>query len=160
MTVISRRGAIAAGRPNGPNQADPDATTDAGGWTTTGAASAHAALADTDDASYINTGATTTIRLSLSAVTDPGVGTGHKLVVRAKTSSGGTITAALYEGASARKAATTIGTLQAALTNHEVTLSEAEANAITDYSNLELRLAASPAVLQNVTVAKAYLQVP
>ncbi len=85
-----------------------------------------------------------------STITDPGVGTGHVLRIRwAKNAGGGgnmTIRIELREGYVNES---TLGSLRATddyainsttLTTDATTMSEAEANAITDYSDLQIRV--------------------
>lgn len=157
--LLSRRGVIARRRAVGPQSAAPTSTIAAGNWSIGGgAASLHAALADDNDSTTITTGETitTTARFGLAALTDPGDGTGHVIRIRALSSDGsGTIQVALFEGASERKAATSIGALSTVATAYAVTLTEAEANAITSYASLELRILGSATALQSITVTRA-----
>lgn len=100
---------------------------------------------------YGNEDAAVTYEVGLSDVTDPAVGTGHTFRYRIVSLNGTTpsvsaavyCTASLYEGTTLRKADTQ-KTTTASWVTYELTLSEAEANAITDYTNLRLRFV-SPA---------------
>ena len=99
---------------------------------------------DADNSDYIKQtsgfGTTAYLEVSLSNVTDPGVSTGHVIRTRSWRTGGGTILAAvaLYQGATLR--ASTVGNLDEATWNDiTLTLSGAEADAITDYNDLRLR---------------------
>lgn len=145
--------------PVGAQSAAPIATLAAGNWTIGGgAATLHAALADESDSTLAQTGETTATvaRFTLDSLTDPARSTGHVIRLRALSSDGsGTIRVALYEGATERKAFTSLGALTSSVAAYAVTLSGAEADAITDYSGLELRVEGTATVLQNVQVTRA-----
>jgi hypothetical protein len=124
-----------------PQFARPDSDVSFSNWTGSYTAIDEETASDSD---YI-TGtddANGTAEVGLSDVTDPAVGTGHTFRFRArKEASGGHtrgVTVGLYDGA------TLIGSyavtdLPATFTAYSYTLSEAEANNITDYSDLRLR---------------------
>ena len=145
--------------PVGAQSAAPVATLAAGNWAIGGgSATLHAALADESDATLAQTGETTATvaRFTLASLTDPARSTGHVIRVRALSSNGtGTIRVALYEGATVRKAFTTLGALTASDAADEVALSGVEADAITDYTGLELRIEGAATALQNVQVTRA-----
>lgn len=159
--MIWRRGAVAAALDAsvGAQSAAPIATLAAGNWTVGGgAASLHAAVADESDATLMQYGdtAATVARFTLDSLTDPARSTGHVIRLRALSSDGsGTIRVALYEGATERKAFTSLGALTSSVAAYAVTLSGAEADAITDYSGLELRVEGTATFLQNVQVTRA-----
>lgn len=106
--------------------------------------------------------------LGLSDVIDPRVGTGHIWRVRAKRTGGVfdnayTLKVDLMEGATVRATQThSIGTLET-WTNFTRTLTAGEADAITDYTNLRVRLTADDAgsvLSDRVSVSFAELEVP
>lgn len=106
--------------------------------------------------------------LGLSDVTDPRVGTGHIWRVRAQRTGGVfdvayTLKVDLMEGATVRATQThSIGTL-ATWTDFTRTLTAGEADAITDYANLRVRLTADDAgslLSDSVRVSFAELEVP
>jgi len=101
-----------------------------------------------DDSDYVRShvipleGVTTaTMEVGLSTISDPSTGLAHRFRARAKKNSGGgyTIgfTIALKEGSNTRASAT-FSNIGSAFKTYEYTLSSAEADAITDYSNLSL----------------------
>lgn len=134
------------------------------GWTPTPGGTLFSTVdeAVTDDADFINTGATVTVKFGLSSITDPVSSTGHIIRVRARTTSGGTITAALTSsgGGTTYYPATSIGVLAGSFTDYALTLSGPQADSITNYATMELWLAAAPAALNNVTVSQAYFETP
>lgn len=159
--MIWRRGAVAAALDAsvGAQSLAPTATLANGTWTIGGgSASRHAALADESDSTLIIMGDTTAsvARFTLASATDPARSTGHVIRLRALSSNGtGTIRVALYEGATVRKAFTSLGSLTSSAAAYAVTLSGAEADAITDYTGLELRIEGTATLAQNVQVTRA-----
>ena len=117
-----------------------------------------------DDGDFITgTGNAKTFEVKLSAVTDPQVGTGHIVRIRARaTGSGGAErlnTWGLYQ------ATTAIVTQNASITRgsfneYSITLSEAQANSITDYSDLRIRGLTSQGTTETIDVSWAELEVP
>jgi hypothetical protein len=94
-----------------------------------------------DDGDYINSpgGTPNYCELGLSSVDDPSSSSNHVLRARAKRLSGGaTGTAVLYEGATPR--ATLTLTLDAGYVTATYTLTTGEADSISDYTNLSIRL--------------------
>jgi hypothetical protein len=98
------------------------------------------------DTTYITgpAGATTQCEVALAAVTDPVGNTLHTINVRALavgSAAGEKLTWYLYEGASLRatSAATTIS--RDTITDYSYTLSAAEADSLTAYTDLRIRLA-------------------
>ena len=81
--------------------------------------------------------------VTLSGLTDPGVHTGHVIKMKAAMSSSSqNFTLKLYEGATQRKSAShTVSS--PTFTEFTTTLSEAEASAITDYTNLKVGVTAN-----------------
>ena len=128
--------------------ARPSGTVSSGNWTPSGAGSLHAAMDevttnnDTDYANLADDGAGT-MEVNLSAVTDPAVGSGHIMRFRAKAAGSKnpaeTVTWTLYQGTTqiANRPNNTIprGSYQTVT----YTLSAAQADLITDYSNLRFR---------------------
>lgn len=113
-----------------------------------------------DDTDFLQHSAgSTTYECLLGAVTDPVSSTGHDIVVRMKGS--GTAfntTVELFQGTTI--ITTRSGTVPAGtFTNYTFTLTAAQADAITDYSNLRIRLTGSNTVATQY-VAQAYLTVP
>ena len=102
-----------------------------------------------DDADYIQSESSpsdSTCVLSLGAVTDPGLHTHHSVRYRCKITEGtGALKVELLQGASTVIASHTLSDIQQAWLDGELALSEAEAAAITDYSDLRVRLTANPA---------------
>jgi hypothetical protein len=94
----------------------------------------------TDDATYIeNAVATTVAEVRLQAVHDPETDQSHILSVRAKAFAGGpSLTLELIENTTSRFSVTFAPT--ASWATYSSTLTEAQANAITDYTNLRVRL--------------------
>jgi hypothetical protein len=83
----------------------------------------------------------TTIKFHLTdTVTDPEVGTDHKVTYRAKTASGGrSLTISLREGTTEIAAETKAsGAVESSFTNYTLTLSSSEANSIGTYNDLQI----------------------
>jgi hypothetical protein len=104
-------------------------------------------------------------RLSLASGTDPGVHTGHAILVRARVTSGaGTavIRAALYEGANNRSGDLSSSALTTSLADYSLAIGTTEAGAITSYADLELRLWGydSGGAALTFEVARLRLQIP
>lgn len=143
----------------------PDTDLAAGAWTYSTGATLYGCVdeASFDDADYIqlNNSAGSTCQLRLSDVTDPNASIGHIVRVRAKKTGTGTIscTAYLYQGASQK--ATFAVTLGTGYATTEYTLTAAEADAITDYTDLRLHLTGvCNASGRYVQVSWAELEVP
>jgi hypothetical protein len=106
------------------------------------------------------------MRLSLSSGSTPPADTGHKIKLRAAKMSGSAdavLKAAIYEGATNRSTDLATGNLTGSLADYVLTLSEADAANITDYSNLELRVWAESAAGENsmvIRVSRAGFETP
>ena len=132
-----------------PQYARPVSTIAAGGWTAVSAPTHHEATDEetpNGDTDYAQAGSTAgTLKLGLSSVSDPGVGTGHTLRVSVKAlgSKGPErLDGWLYEGAALIATAfAAVSITRDSYNLYEYTLTEAEANAITDYGNLAVWLA-------------------
>ena len=137
-----------------------DITTD---WTTTPLWSKlDEAIAD--DGDFITgTGNAKTFEVKLSAITDPGIDTGHVIRIRARATGGQAAeklnTWGLYQGA------TPIVTQNASITRgsfneYSIALSEVEASAITDYSDLRVRGLTSQGASETIDVSWAEFETP
>ena len=130
--------------------ARPDATTDAAGFSVVGAATHHEALDEVavDTSDYIDSGVTNsaTVILSLSGVSDPGVGTGHILRYNCKVEGSKgpeECNAALYDGGTLiREITANQPAARGAWETFAFTLTTTEANLISSggYANLTLHL--------------------
>lgn len=122
--------------------ARPDSDITVGGWTTE-PLYASVDESSANDTDYIaRQGADGTCVLGLSSVSDPNVHTDHVLRVRSRKIGAGVInslTATLYCGATS--IASTACSLTTSFVTTELTLSEAQAQAITDYADLRVQLA-------------------
>lgn len=125
--------------------ARPDSDVSAGGWTAEGGPSSlYDCLNESspDDGDYIEATANATCELGLSEVTDPESGAGH--VLRWRMQGNGSAApercrAYLYEGATLR-AAGGLEVSRGAWATQEYTLDAAEADSITDYTNLSIKI--------------------
>lgn len=138
----------------GPGQAAlPSSDTSVGTWTTNTGATTNLYQAidepDFNDADYVQSvagPANAVYEVALGAVTDPAVSTGHTLPVRAWLDTAGppaTITAELRQGANALSTpAVFADPVTTTPTTYDDTLSAAQADAITNYADLRLRLTA------------------
>ena len=141
-------------------------TVGSGTWTISGAATAHECLdegiASADDTTTrIFTGLIGDVaEVHLGDPTDPVVHTGHKLIYRILSSLGGqkTVTTALYEGATLI-ASESQGAFDGVWVTHTLTLSEAEAANITDYTDLRARFTAA-GIAGFLSVTAVDLEVP
>lgn len=91
------------------------------------------------DADFITTTSASTAEVKLSTAGDPAVSTGHVIRYRAKGT--GTLTVRLIQGTTT--IATHVPSITTSFQNYTFTLSGAEADAITDYSDLRLRFISS-----------------
>lgn len=131
----------------------------AGSWTTTPLWSKINEVV-ADDTSFITDAAAGGVaEVGLSSVVDPLSSTGHIIRVRAKrgASAGTQLAVALYQGAT-QIAAFTQASLTTAFVTYTFTLSGAQADAITDYTNLRFRLQGNTS--SAVTVSWAEFEVP
>ena len=92
-----------------------------------------------NDSDFITTTSTSTAEVGLSTAGDPAVSTGHIIRYRAKGT--GTLTVSLIQGTTV--IATNVPSLTTSFQTYTFTLSGAEADSITDYSNLRLRFVSS-----------------
>jgi len=149
--------------------ARPDADVSAGSWTPYPASPAtlYDKISETshDDATtYITTtAAATTCEVGLSNVTDPVSSTGHILYFWATaTGSGGgeKITMLLFESTTQRATSGAKTITRTTWNEYTYTLSAAEADAITNYSNLTIKLTSAQTAGETLKVTQAYLEVP
>lgn len=125
--------------------ARPDSDVSVGGWTTADlyAKIDESSYSDADEiTASVRTG-NQTCEVGLSDVTDPASAATHVVKIRAKFSTNGSRTATidvlLVQGSTTRASYNT-GNLTTGYAEYSYTLSESEANAITDYTDLRLRL--------------------
>ena len=153
--------------------ARPDADTSVGDWSASSGTDLfdliNDATVDNTDYIYVSddsfSGAEQPITLSLSSVTDPGVGTGHSVVVRASDESGMgyiTLNVELKDGSTSIKSEDfTPGSSPG---NHTMTLSTSQANEITTggYADLTLVLTATDTMMSEAEtrVYDAYFECP
>lgn len=124
--------------------ARPDSDISAGGWTPSTGGDLYAMLDETllDDADYIQTSTASTCEVSLNPILDPSVAIGHALRYRAKSDQLSTLTATLKQGATTIATDTQVA-VPATWTTYTMNLSEAQANSITDYTDLRVTLEAA-----------------
>jgi hypothetical protein len=157
-----------------------DGTSDRGGWTSgdTGTSNIHT-WADTTTAGddYIQ-GVVDAMEgspvgpaiFTLSNVTDPETASNHKIKYTAISVEGGMggmggggpgLTIALFEGTTQRHTTTNNSVDSSSATAYTITLSDAEANSITDYDNLLLRVTTASSTGDDaIYVFVMYLEVP
>lgn len=125
--------------------ARPDSDITVGSWTSSTGATLYGVVDESsasDSDYFYRSGGDDTCEVGLSNVTDPVSSSGHVLRVRSNKSGVGTITsltASLMQGASTI-ASTTCYVTDATWTTTTLNLSAAEADSITDYSDLRVRL--------------------
>lgn len=119
----------------------PDGDISSGAWLPSTGSDLYAMLDETtaDDGDYIYTTSASTAEVSLTNAGDPAVSTGHIIRYRAKGT--GTLTVKLMQGTTT--IATHVPTLTTSFQTFTFTLSGAEADSITDYSNLRLQFVSS-----------------
>lgn len=111
-----------------------------------------------DDADFITDSTSGHVaEVTLTDVTDPNSSSNHIVYWRHRSGTNPNVTIALYQGTTLI-ASTVASTTVAAFTDINFTLSGAEADAITDYSDLRLRFTNNANV--NYRVSQAYLEVP
>jgi hypothetical protein len=150
LVVTSALLALAAGSTAWAQQnAQPDDTLVAGGFSPNGAATHHEALITTGTTEFIDSGTAnpTTAQISLSSVDDPGVGTGHILRFTCKvegTKGPETCDVALYDGGTLIYSVSQQPAARSAWETFSFTLLEADANNISSagYANLTVHLTA------------------
>ena len=149
--------------------ARPDSTVSDTGWTTTGGA-IYSVLDETSpsDSDYTSTAVSggigdETFEVGLSNVTDPASSTGHIIRVRHKwtgTLFAGTIIVDLVQGTTVK--ATFFPTPGGTFATSTYTLSGSEADSITDYTDLRIRVTFQPDIDDDLTafVSWAEFEVP
>lgn len=151
-----------------PQFARPDADTAAGTWTT---APLFSKIDETtaSEADIISSTTTSgsTCTIGLGNVTDPAVSTGHIVRYRySKSATGGSspsITVELLQGATVRASSGAVAVADStAYTTGTLTLTGTEADAITDYTDLHLRLTMTRAggAARGINVSWAEMEVP
>jgi hypothetical protein len=132
--------------------ARPTSTVSAGAWTDQvgGTTDMHSPLADESQSTWIQSElnpAASFVEVALGALTDPGVSTGHVIAYQydktPTTSESIDLTVQLRQGASTVIATVTHSDISGTIVDGELTLSGAEADAITDYGDLRLRFIAT-----------------
>jgi hypothetical protein len=147
--------------------ARPDGTASAGNWAEVNAPSLHGAtdeITANDNTDYAQTTTNDdTMELTLSSVTDPQTGTGHIIRFRMMTLGTGSkerCQVQLFEGTTPI-ASTNNEQSQDAYTTHTYTLVSAEADNISDYSDLRFKVVSSSVdVDETVRVTWVELEVP
>jgi len=146
--------------------ATPDSDISAGLWEPIGGESTlFDAVNGATDSDYIEAlnGENTTCELGLTPITDPAVSTGHILRVRLQgTGSGGPerLMIQLFEGATQRAASPNLVS-RGSWSTQTYTLTAGEADSITDYSDLRVKLVSSNlAATEDMWARLAELEVP
>jgi hypothetical protein len=106
---------------------------------------------------------TAVARISLASGDTPTVRTGHTIKIRARVTSGaGTLRAALYEGSDNRSGNLETSALSTSLAEYSLPIAQADAEDITDYSDLELRVWGYAVAGGSIVfeVAEAKLEIP
>jgi len=133
-------------------------------WTVTGAATANAALASASDSSLIETATQfDACRVNIGSLTDPEVGTGHIIKFRAQATGSGAperIQVKLFEVSTERAASGSISITRGSFNAYSFTLTEAQANAITDYTDLRIEIIASIIGAELLECSEAFLEIP
>ena len=152
--------------------ARPDGDISTGSWTDEGTSFNDGSLwtsieetSEDSDTSYIlDAAANTTSEVSLTNVTDPAVGTGHILRAWMRSSGSGgpeRLVLALFEGATQRATSGNLSNRSGTYGEVTYTLTAGEADAITAYTDLRIRLIASnQAGGEEVRVTQAEFEVP
>jgi hypothetical protein len=127
-------------------------TISAGSWTAVGAATIHEAIDEESpgDADYAQSNqspaSASAVRIKFGSLTDPATAAGHTVSYRvAKDYAGGDtiqVTAKLYQGGTLISTDPSTRTLSETFTTYEWALSGAEADAISDYTDLRLDISA------------------
>lgn len=127
--------------------ARPLLTVSTGSWTAVSAATLHEAADETTangDVDYASATVDTTLELQLAGVTDPLTGAGHVLRLSAKCAGSGgpeRIDYAIYQGATLIASWANVTLVRGSYTLITNNLTTTEANAITDYNDLRVRVA-------------------
>ncbi len=128
----------------GTQYARPDGTVSAGSWTAVGAATHHDAINETTpngDTDYVQIATTTnpTLNVSTTDVFDPVLSTGHVIRFRANASGTGgaeRMRMELYQGSTLIASTGNLAITRGSYAAYSYTLSQSEADAITDYTDL------------------------
>ena len=123
----------------------PSATTTAGAWSASGAATLHAAINETpaSDAEFITTSGATVGKFKIASASNPGTTSGHTFSFRAKGDGASALKVDLVQGdPSETIIKTTTVTPGTSFALYTVNLSSGEAATITDYSQLYFKIAA------------------
>ena len=122
--------------------ARPTSTISSGAWIPSTGATLYETIDETspNDADFNSTVSVSTFEVKLSAVSDPLSSVGHYVRYRINGSGGANMTVSLMNGA-VTIASWSHTPAPASPTTYEQTLSESEANAITDYADLRIRFA-------------------
>jgi hypothetical protein len=147
------------GRPNG--------TITTGSWSANGGPSTlwecidETSFSDTD---FIRTtGTASACEVSLTSITDPVSNTGHTIRIRMRAAGSGgaeNLTVALVEGTTVIATSGNLTNRSATFAERTFTLSGAQADSITNYSNLRLRFSGSHAAGETIDVSWAEFEVP
>jgi hypothetical protein len=118
-------------------------------------------VADGDSTFVRNNGGTNRLDLSLPAFADPLSSSDHKLVINCTCGvSGASLAYSLVEGGATVRANFILSPNQGTYTEQVYTLSGAEADSITDYTDLSLWLTTINANGSQIKVTQVYFQVP
>jgi hypothetical protein len=123
------------------------------GWTATGGTGSLASAIDEDpfdDGDFITSPpnpSSSVVEVKFATVTDPGVSDGHRFDYRVRVLNAGSysVTAALFQGGTQIATETRTTGLTSSFQTFTLTLSGGEADAITDYADLRLRVTATAA---------------
>jgi hypothetical protein len=123
------------------------------GWTATGGTGSLASAIDetpADDGDFITSPpnpSSSVVEVKFATVTDPGVSDGHRFDYRVRVLNAGSysVTAALFQGGTQIATETRTTGLTSSFQTFTLTLSGGEADAITDYTDLRLRVTATAA---------------
>jgi hypothetical protein len=150
-----------------------DGTSDAGGWTGSGGGAIHLdADTTTAGSDYIQGeigfegNPVGPAIFTLSDVTDPESASDHKIKYTALASAAGFmgtpgLSIALYEGTTQRHTTTNNSVNTSSATAYTITLSDGEANSITDYDNLILRVTnVGNEMGDNIKIYNMYFECP
>ncbi len=146
----------------------PDADVADGSWTPTGGPTDHYDCieeATPNDSEYLrDAAANSTCEIGIESGTDPAVSTGHILHVRMRGAGTGgpeRVAIALFEGATQRAVSGNFTNRSGSFADKSYTLTTGEADAITDYTNLTIKLIASNmGGGETVDVSQAYFEIP
>lgn len=162
---VARRGPIAVRTAIATQLIRPTSDILATNWTVTPSGTNFAAVDDTgvDDTDYTGTGTGgALLKLGLANATAVPSTVSHVINVRARGSATPctiTVEMRLSDGTTVVLPATSIGTMTVSFTDFQVTLSQAQAAAITNYNGLQLWFNPTPQTLNNVYISKAFLQI-